>query len=402
MEETNVLTPEAPEEKKRPGGGKRALQICLAVVLLAGAVCFAVMGIGELTGGQEAGEEPAFFDATVSSPDRQYLEFNMLTDPVATFTLGENHGIYLAFYADDTGIYPYLVCLSQQDFERYQDIYEFTFDDRDIGDGPGFATVYGYSEKISGELKDYAIEYFNYFTDTDLLNDGNFEEYLGSYYLDTTAAPETDSGSAYGMLAGAAAFLIVAVILLLPKRRSKNTPSAPDQSASVPTGIPAGEEAAAPAWEIQPNANPALGILGAVLGSLAGAAVWIVLYRLGYIAGIAGYLAVFCAIWGYQKLGRGRAGRLAVVLCVLIAMLILALSNSVAYAWVVADTINESNPGRSSIAYILRNFGSIMESLDLWRSFWGDLVIGLILALVAGISPLVSAFKAHKKQSETV
>ena len=194
MEETNVLTPEAPEEKKRPGGGKRALQICLAVVLLAGAVCFAVMGIGELTGGQEAGEEPAFFDATaspatrgisatVSSPDRQYLEFNMLTDPVATFTLGENHGIYLAFYADDTGIYPYLVCLSQQDFERYQDIYEFTFDDRDIGDGPGFATVYGYSEKISGELKDYAIEYFNYFTDTDLLNDGNFEEYLGSYYV---------------------------------------------------------------------------------------------------------------------------------------------------------------------------------------------------------------------------
>lgn len=195
MEETNVLTPEAPEEKKRPGGGKRALQICLAVVLLAGAVCFAVMGIGELTGGQEAGEEPAFFDATAFSPDRQYLEFNMLTDPVATFTLGENHGIYLAFYADDTGIYPYLVCLSQQDFERYQDIYEFTFDDRDI---------------------------------------------------------------------------------------------------------------------------------------------------------------------------------------------------------------NESNPGRSSIAYILRNFGSIMESLDLWRSFWGDLVIGLILALVAGISPLVSAFKAHKKQSETV
>lgn len=397
MEETNVLTPETPEEKKRPGGGKRTLQICLAVLLLAVAVCFAVLGIGELTESQETGEEPAFFDATVFSPDRQYLEFNMLTDSVATFTLGENHGIYLAFYADDTGIYPYLICLSQQNFERYQDIYEFTFDDRDIGDGPGFATVYGYSQEISDELKDYAIEYFNYFTDTDLLNDGNFEEYLGSYYLDTTAAPAKDTGDAFGMLAAAAAFLIVAVILLLPKRQRKSAQPAPVQAEA-----PAGEEAAAPAWEIQPSANPVLGILGAVLGSLAGAAVWIVLYRLGYIAGIAGYLAAFCAIWGYQKLGRGRAGRLAVVLCVLIAMLTLALSNGVAYAWVVADTINETNPGRASIAYILSNFSSIMESLDLWRSFWGDLVIGLILALVAGISPLAAAFKANKKQSETV
>ncbi len=401
MEENNVLTPGTPEMEKKPGNGKRVLKICLAVLMLAAAVFFAVLGFSKLSSDDGKTEEAEFFDATTFSSEQQYLEFNMLTDPVATFTLGENHGVYLAFYADDTGIYPYLVCLSQQDFEKYQDIYDFTFDERDISEGPGFATVYGYSEEISDELRDFAIEYFNYFTDTDLLNESNFYDYLGRYYLDTTAAPKKDTGDATGMFIAAAVLLVIAILLLLPKRQNKAAAPVPVQS---DTAAPAGNtnSTAAPAWEIQPNANPALGILGAFLGSLAGAVVWIVLYRLGYIVGIAGYLAVVCSIWGYKKLGGGRISRLGVVLCVIISMAVLVLSNGVAYAWVVADTINESNPGRSSIGYILSNFGSIMESLDLWRSFLGDLAIGLVLALVAGISPLAAAFKEHKKQSEAV
>lgn len=397
MEENNVLTPGTPELEKKPGGGKKVLRIITAVLCLALAVVLGVLGARELAAGESQPEEAEFFDATTFSSDRQYLEFNMLTDPVATFTLGENHGIYLAFYADDTGIYPYLVCMSQQDFESYEDIYDFTFDARDISEAPRFATVYGYSEEISDELRDFAIEYFNYFTDTNLLDESNFEDYLGRYYLDTTAVPAKDNGDAIGMLIIAAILLVAAIAMLLPQRKSKAAQPAPVQADAAAA---AGEAApAAPAWEIQPSANPALGVLGAVLGSLVGAVIWIVLYRLGYIVGIAGYLAVFCAIWGYQKLGRGRTGRLAVVLCVVIAMLMLVVSNGVAYAWVVADTINEANPGRSSIGYILANFNEIMTSLDMWRSFWGDLIIGLILALVAGISPLVAAFKAHKQQS---
>lgn len=398
MDENKSRETETLELERKPGG-RRALKICSAVLLLAVAVAFAILGVSSLTAHEDSQEEPAFFDANAPSPDRQYLEFNLLTDAVATFTLGENHSFYLALYADESGIAPYLICLSQQDFKKYQDIYDFTFDDKDLSEAPGLATVYGYSEEISDELRDYTIEYFNYFMDTDLLNTSNFEDYIGSYYLDTTAVPARDNGDAIGMFAAAAVLLIFAVLILTVKKRGPDAQPSPAQPAGTTPDAGAAGAAAAPAWEIQPGANPALGLLGALLGSLAGAAVWIVLYRLGYIVGIAGYLAVFCAVWGYQKLGGGRAGRLAVVVCVGIAMAVLVLSNGVAYAWSIADWINETNPGRSSVGYILANFASIMTSLDMWRSFWGDLVIGLILALVAGISPLVSSFKSHKKQS---
>ena len=398
MDENGICETEILEPEQKTGGGKKVLKICAAALLLAAALAFAILGVRGLTAGGDTPEEPSPFDAGVPSPDRQYLEFNLLTDAVATFTLGENHSFYLALYADEGGIAPYLICLSQQDFEKYQDIYDFTFDDRELTEAPGLATVYGYSEEISDELRDYTIEYFNYFLDTDLLNIGNFEDYIGSYYLDTTAVPAKDNGDAIGMLVAAAVLLVFAVLILTVKKRDPGVHPAPTQAGDTVPVADAAEAVPAPAWEIQPRANPALALLGALVGSLAGAAVWIVLYRLGYIAGIAGYLAVFCAVWGYQKLGGGRPGKLGVVLCVAVAMAVLVLSNGVAYAWSMADWINATNPGRSSVGYILTNFSSIMTTLDMWGDFWGDLVIGLILALAAGISPLVSAFKSRKKQ----
>ena len=48
---------------------------------------------------------------------------------------------------------------------------------------------------------------------------------------------------------------------------------------------------------VQPvRENILLGIIGAVLGVLLGAALWVFLGRIGFIAGIAGYAIVFCGM----------------------------------------------------------------------------------------------------------
>lgn len=55
---------------------------------------------------------------------------------------------------------------------------------------------------------------------------------------------------------------------------------------------------------VQPvRENILLGIIGAVLGVLLGAALWVFLGRIGFIAGIAGYAIVFCGMKGYELLG---------------------------------------------------------------------------------------------------
>ena len=55
------------------------------------------------------------------------------------------------------------------------------------------------------------------------------------------------------------------------------------------------------------------GLVGAFLGSLIGCALWVVIYRLGYIAGIAGAVTAICAMKGCEMLGghldrKGEAG----------------------------------------------------------------------------------------------
>ena len=58
--------------------------------------------------------------------------------------------------------------------------------------------------------------------------------------------------------------------------------------------------------------------------------------------------------------------------------------------------MNKLNPGRATIGYILSNFGDMMELLELWGSFWGDLAIGLVLGIIASIGPISAATKKEK------
>ena len=380
-----TASPELDAGKKK----KKKLPRILGVILIILAPFVAAAALMPKDSAPE--EAPSAFDPYSGTEARQYLEFNMLTDPVATFTLGENHGIYVAFQADDTGLYPYLVCLSQADFDRFSEIYEFTFDSRSVSQAPGTGTVYGYAVEIDSDLEDYTLEYLDQVGMS--IPADEFYDYFGGYYLDTTLVKEPDSASVV-LLVLAPILLFLGPVLLL-KKGKKAPPAQPVQTIPAEDGSTAAA-GAQPSWEIPARSNPALGILGAFLGSLVGAVVWILLYRVGYLVGIAGYLAVFCAILGYTKLGGGTIGKAGTLLCVLIAVVVMVLSNCVAFSWVIADAVNESTPGRSSITYILSHFPEMMDTLDLWADFVLDLILGLFLALVAGFSSIVQSFKKQK------
>ena len=118
-----------------------------------------------------------------------------------------------------------------------------------------------------------------------------------------------------------------------------------------------------------------------------------------YIAGIAGFLIIFLAMQGHKLLGGG-LDRSGVVLSVLVSLVMLALANAVGYAWMISDAVNDLNPGRSSVAYILQNFGDMMDLLELWPDFIGDLAIGVVLTVVVAFSSVASAFRAAKKPKE--
>lgn len=71
--------------------------------------------------------------------------------------------------------------------------------------------------------------------------------------------------------------------------------------------------------------NLLLGIIGAILGSLLGVVVWVAIYQIGFIAGIAGFLMFYAAFQGYQKLGK-RNDMTGIVISIIISVFMLVFA----------------------------------------------------------------------------
>lgn len=65
--------------------------------------------------------------------------------------------------------------------------------------------------------------------------------------------------------------------------------------------------------EEKPKENVLLGIVGALLFSLAGTVTYFVLYQLGYLAALSGIVAVICAMYGYKLFAKGESKKTVVI-----------------------------------------------------------------------------------------
>lgn len=132
------------------------------------------------------------------------------------------------------------------------------------------------------------------------------------------------------------------------------------------------------------------GLVGAFLGSLIGAALWVAIYKLGYIAGIAGAVTGICAMKGYEMLGRF-LDKKGVVGSVIIMVITIYLANKLAWSWEAYDALKDYG---YTFADSYRGLGEILNETDLTAGYYGDLAIGYILTLVCSFRSIINAFRA--------
>ena len=77
--------------------------------------------------------------------------------------------------------------------------------------------------------------------------------------------------------------------------------------------------------QVKQSENVLFGIVGAFLFSLAGGALYYVLYQVGYLAAVSGLVAVICAMKGYEFFSKGMGTR-GVVISTVVAAFVLVLS----------------------------------------------------------------------------
>lgn len=138
------------------------------------------------------------------------------------------------------------------------------------------------------------------------------------------------------------------------------------------------------------KSNMAAGLVGAFLGSLIGCVVWVLLYRLGYIAGLAGAVTGICAMKGYEMFGK-HLDKKGVISCIVMMLVMIFFANKIAWSWEIFDVYSPYYDVTFFDCFLSAD--EVIAESDLTVAYYGELVIGYLLTVVASYKDIIAAFK---------
>ena len=160
---------------------------------------------------------------------------------------------------------------------------------------------------------------------------------------------------------------------------------------------------------ISQPANPVMGILGAIVFSLIGCAVWIIIGKLGYISYLGGIAMAFSTIFGYHLFGK-KFDTLGLIISIVIVLVMVLVSNMFIYTWELL-----SQPGMEEALSLLGYNGffgvffglfDLMKQVDLHAGldgidsmtggFISDLIFSYIISMIATVAIGVSMLKKDR------
>ncbi len=149
--------------------------------------------------------------------------------------------------------------------------------------------------------------------------------------------------------------------------------------------------------------NVIAGLVGAFLFSLAGGAVWYLLYQVGFIAGISGIIGVVCAILGYRVFARKESIK-GVIFATIIAALVIVLAWYLCLATDVFKAhkdwyANGEIEYMPTFAECVRYGYTFLEEPEIARAYFADLGIGMLFCIIgafASVRNAIARVKAEK------
>lgn len=142
------------------------------------------------------------------------------------------------------------------------------------------------------------------------------------------------------------------------------------------------------------GSNVVTGIIGALLGSLVGVALWVGIYKLGYIAGIAGAIMIVSAMFGYEKLG-GSLDLKGIIISVVICIGMIYISERICISMQLYEEFKDYKYyfGDVSFSDCYKSMFAILKDAEKESVFWGELGIGYLLFAIASVSYIVKSVK---------
>lgn len=133
------------------------------------------------------------------------------------------------------------------------------------------------------------------------------------------------------------------------------------------------------------------GLIGILGGSIIGMVIWILIYQLGYIAGISGLVMAYLCIRGYEKLA-GRLDKKGLFIAIIVAIIMLAFAEIICVNIEVAKSFN------MSFGEALEFLPEVLEESEIQAAIFQDLAFGYIFMLAASYSLYVQEYRRIKQQ----
>lgn len=132
--------------------------------------------------------------------------------------------------------------------------------------------------------------------------------------------------------------------------------------------------------------NALFGTIGAIIGSLAGVALYVGVAMLRVFSSWSGFVALYCAIFMYTLFSR-KLTKLGVVISIIVSCASMILAE------VIVTSINIANRYHFSFFEVFKNFLKIYPKITNKFSFWIYPVIACAFVLIGGFGYLVGKNK---------
>lgn len=131
--------------------------------------------------------------------------------------------------------------------------------------------------------------------------------------------------------------------------------------------------------EVQENENVVLGIIGAILGAIIGSILWILLDQVGFIASIAAFAIVFCAVKGYEILGK-KISKKGIIISVVITVIIVVLADMLSMGFSIYREFSAEY--EISVADAILSVPGFLTEPQILTQFLLNLAIGYIFVAI--------------------
>ena len=144
------------------------------------------------------------------------------------------------------------------------------------------------------------------------------------------------------------------------------------------------------------NGNVGMGIVGAALLSLAGVVLYFIIYQIGYVAGICGFVMFTLATLGYNKFAKPQTKNpmLGIIIAAVVTIVMLFVAEYISMAYALYDGFQELGYTQVGFFDVLKNMPDFLSDSEVMSGLVEDLSFAYVFA-VANIA--ISIFSARKK-----